>query len=149
MNAIRAALDKLPGGKNILMYGEPWQGGATRMEEGAVPADKNALPQLDGRIGIFCDNTRDTVKGGVFDARSPGYVNGAPGAGYTLLHAVGAFRDGPMVCAPKIRGRSSSMSPPTTTSPCGTNSRWWQGDTPMTSSTATCWPRTACAPPSA
>ena len=94
MNAIRAALDELPGGKNILMYGEPWQGGATRMEEGAVPADKNALPQLDGRIGIFCDNTRDTVKGGVFDARSPGYVNGAPGAGYTLLHAVGAFRDG-------------------------------------------------------
>ena len=27
MNAIRAALDALPGGREILMYGEPWQGG--------------------------------------------------------------------------------------------------------------------------
>ena len=27
MNAVRAALDALPGGENILMYGEPWMGG--------------------------------------------------------------------------------------------------------------------------
>lgn len=105
MNAIRAALDALPGGKNILMYGEPWQGGSTCMEAGAIPADKNALPQLDGRIGIFCDNTRDTIKGGVFDARAPGYVNGAPGAGYTLLHAVGAYRDGTEGMQPRNSGQ--------------------------------------------
>ena len=28
INAVRAALDTLPGGRDILMYGEPWQGGA-------------------------------------------------------------------------------------------------------------------------
>ncbi len=105
MNAVRAALDALPGGKKILMYGEPWQGGSTCMEKGAVPADKNALPRLDSRIGVFCDNTRDTVKGGVFDARSPGYVNGAPGAGYTLLHAVGAYRDGAEGLHPQASGQ--------------------------------------------
>ena len=33
MNAIRAALDALPGGEDILMYGEPWQGGSTRMRD--------------------------------------------------------------------------------------------------------------------
>lgn len=27
MNAVRAALDALPGGRDILMYGEPWTGG--------------------------------------------------------------------------------------------------------------------------
>ena len=105
MNAIRAALDALPGGREILMYGEPWQGGGTRMDPGARPADKSALPLLDERIGIFCDNTRDAVKGGVFDAKAPGFVNGAPGAAYTLLHAVGAFRDGADGVHPKVAGQ--------------------------------------------
>ena len=39
MNAIRAALDSLPGGENILMYGEPSMGGSTNVEGGAGPAD--------------------------------------------------------------------------------------------------------------
>ena len=37
MNTIRAALDALPGGREILMYGEPWQGGGTRMDPGGAP----------------------------------------------------------------------------------------------------------------
>lgn len=37
MNAIRAALDALPGGEDILMYGEPWQGGSTRMDTARSP----------------------------------------------------------------------------------------------------------------
>lgn len=105
MNAIRAALDAMPGGREILMYGEPWQGGSTRMDPGARSADKGALPLLDAGVGVFCDNTRDTIKGGVFDARAPGFVNGAPGAAYTLLHAVGAFRDGSDGMHPKAAGQ--------------------------------------------
>ena len=35
MNAIRAALDSLPGGESILLYGEPWMGGGTNLEGGA------------------------------------------------------------------------------------------------------------------
>lgn len=42
MNAIRAALDSLPGGESILLYGEPWMGGGTNLEGGARPADKRA-----------------------------------------------------------------------------------------------------------
>lgn len=94
MNAIRAALDALPGGEQILLYGEPWQGGATRMPRRAVSANKQALDKLHPRIGIFCDNTRDAIKGSVFDGAAPGYVNGRPDCGYALLHALSAWRDG-------------------------------------------------------
>lgn len=94
MNAIRAALDSLPGGENILMYGEPWMGGGTNIEGGARPADKRALDALSDRIGFFCDDTRDCIKGNVFDAANAGYVNGAPQHGYDVLHLISAWRNG-------------------------------------------------------
>jgi type I pullulanase len=74
MNAARAALDALPGGESILMYGEPWQGGESTIS--APPADRGSLGALSPRIGIFCDGTRDAIKGSCFDARQPGYVSG-------------------------------------------------------------------------
>ena len=94
MNAIRAALDALPGGQDILLYGEPLQGGSTNFEGGARPADKRALDVLSDRIGFFCDDTRDSIKGNVFDAGNAGYVNGAPQHGYEVLHSIGAWRGG-------------------------------------------------------
>lgn len=94
MNAIRAALDALPGGQDILLYGEPWQGGGTNLEGGARPADKRALDVLSDRIGFFCDDTRDCIKGNVFDAANAGYVNGALQHGYEVLHSIGAWRGG-------------------------------------------------------
>lgn len=105
MNAIRAALDALPGGRDILMYGEPWTGGGTCMDAGARPSDKGALDVLDPRIGFFCDATRDDIKGGVFDARSPGYVNGGPYHGVHLLHAVDAWLDGEAGFRPRAAGQ--------------------------------------------
>ena len=53
-------------------------GGGTNLEGGARPADKRALDALHERIGFFCDDTRDCIKGNVFDAANAGYVNGAP-----------------------------------------------------------------------
>ena len=77
INAVRAALDTLPGGRDILMYGEPWQGGGSQLHR--YEANKANLAMLNERIGIFCDDTRDTIKGGCFNAREPGYVEGRPG----------------------------------------------------------------------
>ncbi|WP_294498508.1 type I pullulanase [uncultured Gemmiger sp.] len=105
MNAVRAALDTLPGGREILMYGEPWTGGGTCMAPGARPADKGALDVLDERIGFFCDGTRDAIKGSVFDAGSKGYVNGGMYYGVRLLHAVDAWRDGADGFRPKASGQ--------------------------------------------
>ncbi len=76
MNEIRAELNKLPNGKNILLYGEPWSAGPSNMEDNAVPALKKNIAYLDEGIGIFCDDTRDAIKGHVFYAEVPGFVNG-------------------------------------------------------------------------
>ena len=105
MNAIRAALDTLPGGEDILMYGEPWQGGSTRMEHGAIPANKQAAGLLDSRIGFFCDNTRDAIKGGVFNAGSAGYINGDMHCGYQVLHSIPAWRGGQADFMPQAPGQ--------------------------------------------
>lgn len=75
MNEIRAALDQLLHGEDILMYGEPWSGDYSPMQKGCIPALKEHLPQLHERIAVFCDNTRDAVKGDVFIADEPGFVN--------------------------------------------------------------------------
>ena len=89
INAVRAALDRLPGGRDILMYGEPWQGGGSQLHR--YEANKTNLAMLDERVGIFCDDTRDAIKGGCFDAREPGYVEGKPGSFWDIGAAVAAW----------------------------------------------------------
>ena len=89
INAVRAALDALPGGRDILLYGEPWQGGASQLHR--YEANKANLAMLNERVGIFCDDTRDAVKGGCFDAREPGYVEGKPGSFWDIGAAVAAW----------------------------------------------------------
>ena len=89
INAVRAALDALPGGRDILLYGEPWQGGASQLHR--YEANKENLAMLNERVGIFCDDTRDAIKGGCFDAREPGYVEGKPGSFWDIGAAVAAW----------------------------------------------------------
>lgn len=79
MNQIRADLDVAYPDKNILMYGEPWAASAPAMPEGFFPADKAHLDMLDERVAVFSDDTRDAIKGSVFYADEPGYVNGMAG----------------------------------------------------------------------
>lgn len=76
LNQARQALDKLPDGKNILMYGEPWSAGFTAVSEGTSMGDKLGRHNLDDRIGWFSDETRDTLKGNVMDHHEHGYING-------------------------------------------------------------------------
>ena len=89
INAVRTALDSLPGGRDILLYGEPWQGGASQLHR--YEANKANLAMLNERVGIFCDDTRDAIKGGCFDAREPGYVEGRPGSFWDIGGAVAAW----------------------------------------------------------
>lgn len=89
INAVRAALDSLPGGRDILLYGEPWQGGASQLHR--YEANKANLAMLNERVGIFCDDPRDAIKGGCFDAREPGYVEGKPGSFWDIGAAVAAW----------------------------------------------------------
>ncbi len=77
MNLIREALDSLPNGHKMLMYGEPWQGGLSSSQ---VPmAVQSNVQSLDHRIAAFSNNMRDAIKGNVFTASNPGYIQGGYG----------------------------------------------------------------------
>ncbi|MFT8350480.1 type I pullulanase [Clostridium saccharoperbutylacetonicum] len=74
---IRNELDKID--PSILIYGEGWTGGWTplRGEDSAVK--QNIVKFEDMQIAAFSDDTRDSVKGHVFNINERGYVNGRPG----------------------------------------------------------------------
>ena len=79
MNLIRKALDeKIKDGKKIIMYGEPWTGGA--LSTNAKTCVKDNVKLLNERIGAFNDNFRDAVKGHVFNAEETGYIQTGSGA---------------------------------------------------------------------
>ena len=94
MNRIRAELDAAFGPGEKLMYGEPWRAQESPMEPGSRPVLKNALALLHPDVGVFCDLTRDAIKGDAFIERAPGFVNGGAGREQDILRAVIGWRDG-------------------------------------------------------
>ena len=101
MNRIRRELDVRYGRGEILVFGEPWAADETAIEGTAVPALKKHIAQLDCEIGMFCDDTRDAIKGHVFEAEIPGFVHGANGLEEKILNSVRAWStDGRNVKAP-------------------------------------------------
>ncbi len=75
--AVRAALDKLPGGRDILLYGEGWDFGEVAGNARFVQATQ--LNMAGTGIGTFNDRLRDAVKGGgPFDTnpRRQGFASG-------------------------------------------------------------------------
>lgn len=88
MNRIRLALDKEYGKGEKLIFGEPWAADKTAMEQGAVQALKENIHLLDEQVGMFSDDTRDTVKGSVFEFSEPGFVNGGRGLEAQILSCV-------------------------------------------------------------
>lgn len=104
MNRIRRELDEEFGAGEKLLYGEPWGADHSPMESGVKAALKENTCYLDDGIGIFCDDTRDLIKGHVFYGEEPGIVNGGSGLEPSLFHAVTGWRDGgadfdPVSCA--------------------------------------------------
>ena len=91
MNQIQKELDLQFGEGEKLIYGEPWAAGSTNMEKKSLPAMKHNMGLLNKRIGMFCDNTRDTVKGHVFFSAQPGFIGGAPNAENGILNAARAW----------------------------------------------------------
>lgn len=101
LNEIRVMLDRLPNGKQILMYGEPWLANKTAIKEKAELALKENIQDLDENIAIFCDDTRDIIKGHVFFAKRPGFVNGKKGLEQEIISAISAWCDGRRKWIPK------------------------------------------------
>ena len=72
MNEVRAALTEID--PTIIVYGEGWDAGGSALEQNEA-ALKIYASQMPG-IGMFSDDIRDGVKGSVFNAEEPGFVNG-------------------------------------------------------------------------
>ena len=95
MNRIQRTLDEKFGAGEKILYGEPWRAGSSAMGKGSIPCLKENLYLLDEGIGVFCDATRDAIKGHVFEKRKPGFVNGGAGLEEDILCAVRAWTDRP------------------------------------------------------
>lgn len=93
MNAVRAALDKID--PSIIVYGEGWTGGATPLpaREQSVKANIRQVPG----VAAFSDEIRDGIKGGVFNATEPGFVNGRPGTEESVKFGIVAATSHPQV----------------------------------------------------
>ena len=94
MDRIRRELDLVFGPGEKLLYGEPWQAGHSPMEPDTHAATKANLPLFSPGIAVFCDNTRDAIKGSCFDARSPGFVNGGSGLEDAILRSAAGWPEG-------------------------------------------------------
>ena len=84
VNAIRDELDRID--PQILMYGEGWTGG-----ESPLPSDRLAYKWNSyrfGRVGLFNDNIRDSVKGGTFNPYDKGFVSGNRNAAAVLKRGI-------------------------------------------------------------
>jgi len=87
MNQIEEALLAID--ENFLIYGEPWDAGGSNLpeEEAAYKGTLDRMPN----IGVFNDDTRDGVKGSVFNYTEPGWVQGTSSLNETIkLGIVGA-----------------------------------------------------------
>ena len=101
MNKIRAKLDEKYGVGEKLIYGEPWSADKTAVANDIRLANKANMGELDTNIGMFCDDTRDSIKGSAGDIKSPGFVNGANGLESKILNSVrGWCVDGSNIKAP-------------------------------------------------
>lgn len=101
MNRIRRELDEEYGRGRIMLYGEPWSDSISPMREGSLPANKDNISKLDALVGVFCDNTRDAVRGHVFESREPGFVNGGKNLEWDIYYSAAAWMRGDRAFAPK------------------------------------------------
>lgn len=72
MNAIVDSLHAID--PTILVYGEPWTGGTSPLSDDDAAFNSN-LDKMPG-VAVFNDDTRDGIKGSVFDATNKGFIQG-------------------------------------------------------------------------
>ncbi|MEE1101935.1 MAG: type I pullulanase [Agathobacter sp.] len=94
MNRIKEELDAEYGVGEKFLYGEPWSAAPSPMEKGTHPANKPNVQHLNKDIAVFCDATRDIIKGDVFHADWPGFINGGEDMEKDILKAAKGWVEG-------------------------------------------------------
>lgn len=91
MNRIRRELDARYGKGVKILFGEPWAAQETAIENGVPRALRGNINLLDENIGMFCDLTRDAVKGSALKIKRPGFITGARGYENDIAESVSAW----------------------------------------------------------
>ena len=94
MESIQNALDEKYGQGEKLIYGEPWRADNTHLSKPVVLCDKDSLRTISGKIGAFCDDTRDAVKGSLMNLEARGFVNGGGIHAHKLHHCLTGWAGG-------------------------------------------------------
>ena len=106
MNNIRKELDIIYGKGEKIIYGEPWSATDTAIEYNKKVAGKDNIALLDENIGVFCDNTRDSIKGSALRPKEAGFVNGGKDKEDDILSSVSAW------CNPKYNKEFEGVKAP-------------------------------------
>lgn len=86
MKAIRNELNLID--PSIIIYGEGWTGGGTSLD-GHIQSSKQNITKFERmQIAAFSDDTRDGVKGHVFNVNERGFVNGRSGLEETIKFCI-------------------------------------------------------------
>jgi pullulanase len=92
MNEIQKRLDDAFGRGEKMVYGEPWSAGPTALSRPEPLAVKENFGKLDVAIAMFSDDTRDAIKGSVFNEHEPGFINGMCSSDEKMMRAIKAWR---------------------------------------------------------
>ena len=128
LNQIRRELDNRYGKGVKILFGEPWAAGDTAIEDDAPRALRENINLLDENIGMFCDLTRDAVKGSSLKIKRPGFITGASGYENDIAESAAAWGENRCFQHKRRAGsgqsavpRSLPMSHVTITRLCGIN----------------------------
>ena len=89
MNEIREELDKID--PKIIMYGKAGTVCPSSLPEENSAFKKN-VTKLNSHIAAFSDDIRDAVKGDVFIAETPGFVNGGKDTEESIIGAIASVK---------------------------------------------------------
>lgn len=86
MKTIRHELNLID--SSIIIYGEGWTGGGTTLDGDIQSTKQNIVKFERMQIAAFNDDTRDGVKGNVFNVNERGFVNGRSGLEDTIKFCI-------------------------------------------------------------
>lgn len=98
MNLIRKALDEVD--PNIYMYGEGWSAGSCAYPEEKLAMKANTR-QLD-RIGAFCDDMRDAIRGPFNDDHKTAFLGAVAGNEESIKFGIAGCIDHPQIDITKV-----------------------------------------------
>ena len=108
MKEIRTELNKID--DSILMYGEGWTGGDSPLASDKAATKVNTPKYGELQIAAFSDDMRDGIKGHVFTATAPAFVNGGQGFEETIKFGIVASTTNDQVDSSKVANQTKAWA---------------------------------------